>query len=465
MKIMAYLFFLPAFLGALERKDVSLTVYNQNFAVIKDIRGVALKKGINAIDFDEIATSVVKESVRIKFPKSKINVLEQNFEYDLISSDKMLSKFLDSVIKVVTKDNNSYLGNLLSFDSQYLLIKTDNAMVNMISRENIKTVEFSKIPDNFRVKPTLVWLVNSIQSSQEDVEVSYMADNFSWKADYVATLSSDDKSMDLNSWVSISNNSGASYENASLKLMAGDVNLVQDQQDYSKVAMSLRGANKALSFEDSAVQFSEKSFFEYHVYDLSRRADLKNNQTKQISLFNASNVKLEKIYSYDGAAYKWYFYDNWRNQGCNKKVDITVKFKNSKENNLGIPLPKGKIRIYKKDGETIEFVGEDEIDHSAKDEEIELSVGQAFDIKGERKITNHQVLASNLYRDSYEIKIKNHKDEAVKVVIKERQWGDWKIVESTHDYVKKDKNNIDFPVTVEKNSSVTVRYSAEYKFQ
>ncbi|MEW5950869.1 MAG: DUF4139 domain-containing protein [Elusimicrobia bacterium] len=462
MKILSFIFLFSSFICALERKDVSITVYNQNFAVIKDIRTVNLKKGLNTVDFDETATSLINESVRIKFHKSKATILEQNFEYDLINSDKMLSRFLESQIKVITKDNNSYSGNLLSFDSQNILIKSEDGKVNMLSRENIKTVEFSKMPENFRVKPTLVWQVNSPSSSQEDVEVSYMAHNFSWKADYVATLSSDDKSLDLNSWVSISNNSGASYDNASLKLMAGDVNLVSEPQAYSSV-MAVR-ANKALALEDAAPQFSEKSFFEYHIYDLSRRTDLKNNQNKQISLFNASSVKTEKIYSYDGASYKWYFYDNWRSQSYNKKVDVTVKFKNSKENNLGIPLPKGKIRIYKKDGDSVEFIGEDEIDHTPKDEEIELSVGQAFDIKGERKITNHQVLASNLYRDSYEIKIKNHKDEAVKVVVKEKQWGDWKITESTHDYVKKDKNNVEFTLNIDKNSSVTLKYSAEYKF-
>lgn len=461
MKNLLTLLFLASSLCALERKDVSLTVYNQNFAVIRDVRNVKLQKGLNKIDFDETATSLVNESVRIKFPKGPVSVLEQNFEYDLINSDKMLSKFIDNQIKVITRDNNMYSGSLLSFDSGYILLKAEDGKVNMISRENIKSMEFVKMPADFRTKPTLVWLVNSQKSGDEDVEVSYMANNFSWQADYVATLSSDDKTLDLNSWVSVTNNSGASYDNASLKLMAGDVNLVQPPAPV----MAVRGmANKALMMEDSAPQFEEKSFFEYHIYDLSRKTDLKNNQTKQISLFNASSVKSEKVYSYDGALYHWYFYDNWRGQGSNKKVNVSVKFKNSKENNLGMPLPKGKIRIYKKNGESVEFVGEDSIDHTPKDEEVELNVGQAFDITADRKIMNHQVVATNIYRDSYEIKIKNHKDEAVKVLVKERQWGDWKITDTTHDYVKKDKNTLEFAVNVDKNSSAVLKYSAEYKF-
>jgi len=448
-------------LFALDRKEVSLTVYNQNFAVIKDVRTADIKKGLNKIDFDETPTSIISESVRVKFPKADVNILEQNFEYDLINSDKMLSKFIDNQIKVITKDNNMYSGSLLSFDASYILIKADDGKVNMLSRENIKTLEFVKMPSDFKTKPTLVWLLNSAKSSKEDIEVSYMANNFSWQADYVVTLDSKDKNLDINAWVSITNNSGASYENAKLKLMAGDVNIVSAPPMYASLAGR---ANKSLLMEDSAAQFEEKNFFEYHIYNLSRKADLKNNQTKQISLFNASSIKAEKVYSYDGALYKWYFYDNWRNQGSNKKVDVSIKFKNSKDNNLGMPFPKGKIRIYKKDENSVEFVGEDEIDHTPKDEYIELTVGQAFDISASRKIMNHQVVATNIYRDSYEIKIKNHKDEPVKVIIKERQWGDWKIIETTHEYVKKDKNTLEFVINVEKNSSATLKYSAEYKF-
>lgn len=462
MKIAISLIIISTSLSALERKEVSLTVYNQNFAVIKDVRTAELEKGLNKIDFDETPTSIISESVRVKFPKGEVNVLEQNFEYDLINSDKMLSKFIDNQIKVITKDNNMYSGSLLSFDPSYVLIKADDGKVNMLSRENIKTLEFVKMPSDFKTKPTLVWLLNSNKKSKEDIEVSYMANNFSWQADYVVTLDSQDKNLDINAWVSVTNNSGASYENAALKLMAGDVNLVAAPQPPF-AALGAR-ANKSLLMEDTASQFEEKNFFEYHIYNLSRKADLKNNQTKQISLFNASSIKAEKVYSYDGAAYKWYFYDNWRNQGSNKKVDVSVKFKNSKDNNLGIPFPKGKIRIYKKEGDNVEFVGEDEIDHTPKDEYIELNVGQAFDIKAERKIMNHQVVATNIYRDSYEIKIKNHKDEPVKVLVKEKQWGDWKIIETTHDYVKKDKNTLEFLVNVDKNSSATLKYSAEYKF-
>jgi hypothetical protein len=462
MKIISILILtcISAYSQELSRKDLFITIYNQNLALVRDIRNAKIEKGINSLNFTDIASGIISQSVKLKALKNPLSILEQNFEYDLINSDKMLNKFIDNQIKIITKDNNLYSGNLLSFDQNFILIKTDDGKVNMLSRENIKDIEFSKIPQNFRSKPTLEWLVSAKSNFDDNLELSYLTNGISWQADYVAVISNDDRAIDLNSWVTINNNSGANYEDANVKLMAGDINLIKDEEPAP--IMTMRGLNKAIGTSEE--QFSEKSFFEYHIYDLNRKTTIKNNQIKQISLFNSNNIKTEKSYIYDGAISKWYFYDNWRNQNYNKKVDVTIKFKNSKDNNLGLPMPKGKIRIYKKDNDSLEFIGEDNIDHTPKDEEIELKLGQAFDVTGERKVINHQMIATNIYKDTYQIKIKNHKDSDIKVIVKERLYGDWKITENSHDYVKKDKNNIEFSVNVEKGKEAIVKYSSESKF-
>ena len=200
-------------------------------------------------------------------------------------------------------------------------------------------------------------------------------------------------------------------------------------------------------------------------YTLGRKTDLKNNQTKQIALFTAPKVPVEKIYVYDGALYRWYYYDNWQNQPDNKKVEVKLDFKNSEKNGLGIPLPKGKIKVYKADSDnTLQFIGEDQIDHTPKDEKVSLSLGNAFDVAGERKIVNHKMVTANLYRDTYEIKLRNHKKEPITVKVVERQWGDWNVIQSSHKHEKRDAFTLEFNVPVEKDGEAVITYTAEYKF-
>ena len=212
-------------------------------------------------------------------------------------------------------------------------------------------------------------------------------------------------------------------------------------------------------------QFEEKAFFEYHLYTLKRPTTVKNNETKQIEFLSANNVKCEKIYVYDGALYRWYHYNNWRTLKCNKKVDVYIKFKNSRKNNLGIPLPKGKVRVYKKDVDgTSQFIGEDEIEHTPKDEVVKLNIGKAFDIVGERKITYHKKIASNVYADTYEITLRNHKKEKVKVEVIEHLYGDWEILKNSLPYQRVDASTIKFIVEIEPDKESKVTYTAQYKF-
>lgn len=451
----------------LELKEVNLTVYNQNFALVRDLRMLNLKKGLNTIKFIDIAAQIEPASVNFKSLTSPVgcNILEQNFEYDLVNSDKLFQKYIDQEIKVMTKDNNLYQGYLSSYDSNQLVLTKDKITgpVFMVNRENVRNTEFPQLPEGLITKPTLMWLLNNEKEGQHSVEVSYLTQGINWLADYVATISPDDKNVSLNGWVTIDNRSGTSYEDAALKLVAGDVNRVKETPEYEMA----RGTVLMQSLKQEP-QFEEKQFFEYHLYTLQRKTTLENNQTKQISLFAVPKVSVEKVYTYDGALYRWYYYDDWQRQKCNKKIGVNLELKNDEKNGLGIPLPKGKVKVYKADTDkTLQFIGEDQIDHTAKNEKLTIFLGNVFDVVGERKITDHKQIMSIMgmgYRDSYEIILRNHKKEPVTVKVIERQWADWKVVSSSHKYNKKDANTLEFEVTVPSDGEEKVTYTAEYKF-
>lgn len=447
----------------MKRKDVSLTVYNQNFALVKDIRSINMKSGINEIRFFDIAARIEPASVHFKSitAPDKCGILEQNFEYDLVSADKLLSKYIDKEINVISKDDVKYTGYLASYDGSQIVLAEDKEKgpIFMINRANVRDIEFPQLPEGLITKPTLVWTILNNKAGIHNVEVSYITGGINWVADYVAAVSEDERKISLTGWVTIDNRSGTNYENASLKLVAGDVFRVQKRE-----VIADRMEMKALA---AAVpeQFEERQLFEYHLYELQRKTTLKNNQTKQISLLTAPEVSVNKVYTYKGALYNWYYYDNWRGLQCNKKVGVNIEFKNSKENGLGIPLPKGTIKVYKADiDKSLQFIGENQIDHTPKDEMISLYLGNAFDIVGERKVTDHKKIAANIYQDSYEIKLRNHKKEPVVVKVIENQWGDWKIVQASCEYKKENANTLVFEVKVPADGETKITYTAEYKF-
>ena len=410
-----------------------------------------------------MAASINPTSVHFKSltAPTKLNILEQNYEYDLVNSEKLLFRYIDSEIKVITKDDNLYEGLLSSYDRNQLVLVKNKGAVVMVNRENIRNIEFPELPQGLITKPTLVWLLSNQKSGSHDTELNYLTSNMNWHSDYVATISENDEKISLNGWVTIKNNSGAAFKNANIKLIAGDIHRARERDDIQTL-----GGFKALKKGRSEPQFKEKSFFEYHMYTMQRRTTLKNNQTKQIELFSAPEVKVKKVYTYKGAGYNWYYYNNWKNQKCDKKVNVNIEFKNSKENSLGIPLPKGKIKVYKKDTDkSMQFIGEDSIDHTPKNENISLYLGNAFDIVGERKIMNHSVISSKIYRDTYKIELRNHKKTAVTIKVIEKQWGDWSIIKKSHEFKKQDAHTLEFYVKVPADEKRTITYTAEYRFR
>ncbi|MBN1155785.1 DUF4139 domain-containing protein [candidate division KSB1 bacterium] len=432
-------------------QDMSLTIYNEDLALVKEIRDIKLSQGLNQIEFTEVAAHIDPTSVHVKSidAPNEVKVIEQNFEYDLVSKSKILKKYIDEEISVATKESGFFQGQLLSASDGTIVLKMNDGGIKILSEESIISVDFPKLPEGLITKPTLVWQINSSRDRDNNLELSYLTSNINWHAEYVAVVKDDDRSLEMNSWVTIDNRSGATYKNAKLKLVAGDVNLVRE-------AVSPRAMGKSYMVnaqEMAAPQFEERSFFEYHLYELGRRTTVRDNQTKQIALFEGAKASAKKIYIFDESKY-------------NEDIGVTLEFKNSKENGLGIPLPMGKVRVYKEDvkDKSLEFIGEDKIEHTPKDEKVRIYLGNAFDIKATRKVLNQKRLSDRAREETIEIELRNRKSEKVNILVVEHLWGDWTVKESTHTYKKKDAYTLEFDVPVDGEKEVTVQYTVLKKW-
>ncbi len=451
-------------------EGIALTIYNQNFGVVREKRNVDVKEKTGTIQFTDVASQIDGTSVQFKsITDPDATVLEQNYEYDLVSADKLLEKYIDKQITVLTKDGSRYSGSLLSFDANQLVIRQEGekSEIVMVQRgDNVKDIQFGALPEGLITKPTLVWKLATEKVGQQLIEVAYQTAGINWQADYNAILNPNDTKLDLGGWVTINNQSGATYKDAKLKLIAGDVRRVQQPQP-----MFMAGAMRQMAVANESA-FEEKAFFEYHLYTLGRPATVAQNQTKQIELLKAADVPVKKVFLYEGAPqYRFHGGLNndasYGNENSNKKVNVIVEVKNSKENNLGMALPKGKMRLYKRDEAdgSLEFIGEDEIDHTPKDETVKLHIGDAFDIVGERKRTDFHVDASShVMTESFEIRVRNHKTEPVEVLVKETlyRWSNWEITDSNQKWTKYDSNTIHFPVQVGKDGEQVITYTVRY---
>jgi len=427
-------------------------------AYVKDRREMDIPKGSSKTYFTEVAQQMDVTSVFFKSldnPK-EVDVAEQNYEYDLVSAAKIMEKYIDQEIEIVTKDG-TVKGILMSFDGEAIVIKDkETGNLKVVTRqENVKAVNFPKLPEGLITRPTLVWDVEAKKGGKQLVEVSYLTGGLSWQTDYVAVLNDNDTKMDFGAWVTLNNSSGATYADAKLKLVAGDVDTNgQSRQSRRTMTPPPEGAGETPVLAKGT---AGRKIGEFYLYDLERRTTLKEKQVKQLSLFpTVKDVPVVKYFLYDGAYY-------------GKKVRTNVKFLNSQGNNLGIPLPMGRVRVSKMDDDrALEFIGEDLVDHTAKDEEIDVFLGNAFDIVGEWKQTNTKKIADRVWEVSYEIKLRNHKEEDAKVMVREHMWGgQWEITEANvlfKSYQKKDAHTVECEVTVPKGGeeavlTYTVRYT------
>lgn len=447
--------------GLEDQTGVAVTIYNVNLGLVKDQREIKLLKGLGELRFMDVASQIIPTSVHIKslINPDSLQILEQNYEYDLLNPQKLLDKYVGKEVKLYYKNPYTEREEIVTAT----LLSNNGGPIFKIGDEitfgHPGRIIFPGVPENLISKPTLVWLIDNDLSTNQKVEASYLTNGINWRADYVVTLNDKDDKADLSGWVTIDNKSGTTYKNAKLKLVAGDVNRVKDESEYKD--KMLRVAEMAAA--KTPAQFQEEEFFEYHMYTLQRQATIKENQTKQISLINADTIPVKKELLYYGARY--YYYNQHGEAITNEKIGVFVEIANKKEDNLGIPLPKGTVRVYKHDNEgSLQFVGEDSIDHTPKDEKVRIKIGDAFDVVGSRKQTDWKKIAYDTYEASFEISLRNHKKEDVVVKVVEPIPGDWKILSSSHEYTKTEAFTAEFNIPVPKDKETKLTYRVRMRF-
>ena len=459
--VLAFLATLPA-----AAQKTMLTVYNQNLALVRQERTIPIKKGIFKYLFEDVTTEIDPTSVALEtLSGPPITILEQNYAYDLISDKKVLQKSLGRKITFFEKVGNNekaYTGKLLSVEGNRPVIKTaEGYYIGYPSRYIL-----DELPPGLIMKPSLIWLLDGKRNGDQRVALSYMTGGLSWKANYVLVLTPEEKHVGLTGWVTLENHSGIGFKDATLKLLAGDVNRARAASPAPRYEiMKMQGAAQH--------QFKEKSLFEYHLYTLQRPATVDDNQTKQVELISSPSVPVTKTYVYDGANMSGYgggYHGSRQSRDLgvpsNMKVSVYLGFDNNTASGLGIPLPKGTIRVFKRDTDgSAQFVGEDNIDHTPKNEHVRVKLGEAFDIVGHRKQTAFKTIVSgHVYDESFKIELRNHKDIPVTVRVVEvlYRWSNWEITEESTKHEKIDSQTVVFPVSVPANGKKVVTYTVRY---
>jgi hypothetical protein len=448
-----------------DQQEVAVTIYNSDLALVKDQRKVKLKIGNNSLAMRDVSAQIRPETAllrNINAPGS-FTLLEQNFDFDLLTPQKMLEKYVGKTVNIVKTNPTT---GVETSETAQVLSANDGVVLKIGNR--IETglpgrITFNQVPENLRDHPTLVMQLNNKVTAEQDVELSYLTSGLGWKADYVAELNSADDKLDLSGWVTLTNTSGATYKNAKLQLVAGDVNRVQEQ--IHPVAKTMRLEAMA---DVAATPMVEESLLEYHLYTLDRPTTIAENQTKQVALLSASGVTAHKELVLRGADY--YYQSSYGDLGQKMKVGVFVDFDNKEANKLGLPLPKGTIRVYKKDSQgNAQFVGEDHIDHTPKNENVRLKLGEAFDVTADKKQTDFKKLpnparGNSLFESAYEITLKNAKKEKVTVTVIEPIPADWKMIKESNPSTKATSNTAVWKIEVPAEGKVTLDYRVQVKY-
>lgn len=440
-----------------DQTDLALTVYNADLALVRDVRNVRLASGTFDLRFMDIAATVNPATVHFRSltEPSRLDVVEQNYEYDLLEPDKLLRKYVGRDVTLVrTRTDN---GTTREEEVTARLLSYNNGPVWRIGNEIVTgmhadSFRFPELPDNLYTHPTLIWTLQNTGASTQRVETSYLARQLAWNADYVLTVGRDDHAADLDGWVTLTNGSGTSFKHASLQLVAGDLNIVTKAMDR----MALSGvAGRAVATPAAMVQ---EPFSDYHLYTLGRKTSINNAETKQVSMLSGTGVPVKKRYVVDGQ--QWY-YRNRHHPGAPLKdvVQVLYQLRNDDKSGLGMPMPAGTVRVYQADSRGgIQFAGEDRIQHTPKDEILNLKIGNAFDVICERKQTDFQQISPTVYEFEYEITLRNHKASAISVEVNEPIGGTWRMLQSSHQWTKTDAWAAQFIVPVVVDGTSVLRY-------
>jgi hypothetical protein len=440
-----------------DQTDLAVTVYNSNIALVRDVRQLTLPSGAFRLKFMDIAATVNPATVHFRSlnEPDKLGVIEQNYEYDLLEPAKLLHKYVGKEVTLVRSYQDS--GTTKHEEVKAILLADNNGPVWKIGNDIVtgmfaESYRFPEVPANLYERPTLLMSLENSGARKQQIEASYLASNLSWNADYVLTVGRDDKGADLDGWVTLANNSGTAFRNARLQLVAGDLNRIPQ-------GGVIGGAAKEMAMNRAAApQFQQENFSEYHLYTLGRRTSVEDKETKQISLLQGSGVPVQKLFIVNGQNF---YYHNAQNPGSPLKDAVMVyyKFKNEEKAGLGMPLPAGNVRVYQKDSKGgVLFIGEDRIDHTPKDEDVTVHIGNAFDVIAERKQTDYKRIDNHVWEMEFEITLRNHKDTPVTVQVNEPIGGDWEMLSSSYKFTKTAAFAAQFNVPVDKNGTSVLKY-------
>jgi hypothetical protein len=442
-----------------DQQSVAVTIYNENLALVKDVRRVALAPGANRLALREVSARMRPETAQLRSVShpGALTLIEQNFDFDLLTPAKLLEKFVGRSVRVVRTHPTTGAESL-----ENAIVLAANSGVVLRIGDRIETglpgrIVYDGVPANLRDRPTLVTELSSARGGAQTLELSYLSGGLAWKADYVAELDAADRALDLNGWVTLTNQSGTAYPNARLQLVAGDVNRVRDE-----LRAAAKASGRMAQAEAPASAMSQESLFEYHLYTLSRPTTIADNQTKQVALLAAGGVPVVKELLLKGGDY--YYRSSVGGIGQKMKVGVYVQFENRETSRLGLPMPKGVVRVYKKDSAgNAQFVGEDRIDHTPKNETVRLKLGDAFDVTADKKQTDFKRRDSYgpwsyVFESAYEIVLRNAKKEPVTVVVREPVPGDWTTLEESLKHAKVASGTAEWRVQVPAEGSKTLRY-------
>ncbi len=429
-------------------EGISITVYNSDLALVKDVRAIELDRGVQEVRFPDVAQRIDPTSVHFRVVDGdEASVWEQNYRFDLASTSKVLEKYLEKDVELVTEDADLFAGTLVSFDGSTVMLDQGrgNGPIVSLQTDKVMYMRFPTLPAGLISKPSLVWKIGAEAEGPRVVEVTYLTSNITWHAEYVGVINAEDDVVDLAAWVSIDNRSGATYSDARLDLVAGDVNRVREQ--FPEAIM--RGA-KAVELAMQSPEFEEEELFEYHLYKLDTPSTVADREIKQLTFFPSTSVAVEKVLEFDHRA--------------GGDVRVLLEFTNSEDSGLGLPLPAGKVRMYKEDSAAdLQFIGEDRIDHTAKNEDVALLLGNAFDVVAERATMDRRRITDRVREEDYRVTLRNHKSEDIVVRVVDHPYGYWTILAESHPYEKKDASRVEFEIPVKADGEAVLSYTIRYE--
>lgn len=456
-------------LSAQDSDSIAVTVYNAGTALIRDQRTLALDAGANTVDFSDVAATIDATSVTFRSltdPQGTV-VLEQNYIYDLVDSEALLSRYLDEIINVTTADGTLYSGELLSGRRGEAILRTAEGEIVVLRLYDARDIRFPALPDGLITRPTLQWLLQSAAEGQQQVEITYLAGGMNWTADYNLLLNDDETALDLRGWVTLNNHSGRAFQDAQLKLVAGELSRIEPQP-----AMLESRAMAMDTMEELPRQVQQRELFEYQLYQVARPVTIKDNETKQIEFVSGGDIAATTFFVFDASPQIGGYFspidypDGWASESGD--VRTFLEFNTGEESGLGADLPAGRIRVYQQDVDGAGLlIGENRIDHTPEGEDLSIVLGKAFDLVGERRQTNFEVVSRTVVRETFEIALRNRKDaETVEIRVPERlyRWSDWEISESSASFEKLDASTIEFRVNVAPGAEEVLTYTVQYTF-